>query len=84
MKKSKQNKSENQNSNVGLSYNLVYKVSILMDESTIDKDTEIVTNHVISGLEIASSQVKGIRLEQSMHYGSDPVNIPILERPDNG
>ena len=83
MKKVKQNKT-NQNSDVGLSYNLVYRVSIPMDESTIDKDTEVITNHVISGLEIASSQVKGIKLEQSMYYGSNPVNIPILERVDNG
>ena len=79
MKKASQNKKTN--NDVGLSYNLVFKVSFPMNEATIDTDTELIARHVISGLEIVSGQVKGIELEQSMNYGSDPVNIPILERP---
>jgi DNA-binding protein YbaB len=81
MKKSKKNETKTSDV-VGLSYNLVFKVSIPMDESTIDKDTEVIANHIVSALEIASSKVKGIGLSQSMHYGSAPVNIPILERAE--
>jgi hypothetical protein len=84
MKKSNQNK-KTKNSDVGgLNYNLVFRVSFPMNQDTIDTDTEAVASHVIKALEIVSSEVKGIKLEQSQHYGSEPVNIPILESPSNG
>ena len=79
MKKVKQTQNET-NDVAALSYNLVYKVSIPMNESTIDSDTETVTNYVVSALEAVSKEVQGIKLEQSLYYGSAPVNIPIIEK----
>ncbi len=81
MKKAKQNPKNNDVAQ--LKYNIVFRVSLPLDESKIEQDTSAIVDHVISGLEIVSADVKGIELEQLQYYGSEPVRIPIIERAEN-
>ena len=84
MKKASQNKKTKTNDVSGITYNLVYKVSIPPGESDIDTRAETVTNYVVSALEAVSKEVKGIKLKQYISYESDPVSVPILERHSDG
>ncbi len=64
----------------GLSYfiNCKVKVPFTADPEQMAKNTEVISKHVISGLEFAGREIKNIELHLSSSWESTTATIPIV------